>query len=59
MKAPNIEPYYRSLIDTFKDPFKGNPILIMKVPTAEVNATEAKARISAEALGCCKGRLFG
>ena len=23
IKAPNIEPYHRSLIEPFKDPFKG------------------------------------
>ena len=27
-----IEPYYRSLIHSFKDPFKGNPVRIIKAP---------------------------
>ena len=27
-----MEPYYRAFIEPFKDPFKGNPILIIQAP---------------------------
>ena len=32
MKAPNIQPYHRSLIEAFKDPSKGTPIEAFKDP---------------------------
>ena len=32
IEAPNIEPYYRSLLDSFKGPLLRNPILIFEAP---------------------------